>query len=169
MARLIGRDLILFGQNRARRVWSIMPSPRALLLLWLPALLTAAAILLPIVYLLVRASSGGLSAWERILRPATLEILGRTALLGVSVTALSIALSLPLAWLTVRIDLPGRKLWALLTPLPLVVPSYVGAYLFVSALGPRGLLQGWLEGPLGITRLPGIYGFPGALLGFSPL
>jgi iron(III) transport system permease protein len=64
----------------------------------------------------------------------------------------------------VRTDLPGRKLWTLLTPLPLVVPSYVGAYLFVSALGPRGLLQGWLEGPLGITRLPDIYGFPGALL-----
>jgi iron(III) transport system permease protein len=43
------------------------------------------------------------------------------------------------------------------------MPSYVGAYLFVSALGPRGLLQQALEGLFGITRLPSIYGFPGAL------
>lgn len=41
--------------------------------------------------------------------------------------------------------LPLRQLWAVLAPLPLVIPSYVGAYLMVSALGPRGLLQQVLE------------------------
>ena len=47
--------------------------------------------------------------------------------------------------------------------LPLVVPTYVGAFLYVSALGPRGLLQGALE-PFGVTRLPEIYGLPGAAI-----
>jgi len=47
--------------------------------------------------------------------------------------------------------------------LPLVVPSYVAAYLYVSLLSPRGLVQGWLE-PLGVDRLPPIYGFGGAWL-----
>ncbi|RMF05926.1 MAG: iron ABC transporter permease, partial [Chloroflexi bacterium] len=71
-----------------------------------------------------------------------------------------------LAWLTVRTDLPGRRFWSLATILPLVIPSYVGAFTLVSALGPRGLVQGWLE-PLGIERLPSIYGFPGALLALT--
>lgn len=62
-----------------------------------------------------------------------------------------------------RTDLPGRRTWRVLLALPLVIPSYVGAYLYVSALGPRGLLQGLLA-PLGVERLPSIYGFPGALL-----
>jgi iron(III) transport system permease protein len=79
------------------------------------------------------------------------------------VTASAVALALPLAWLTVRTDLPGRRVWATLTTLPLVIPSYIGAYLFVAALGPKGALQDLLE-PLGVDRIPSLYGFPGAWL-----
>ena len=73
-------------------------------------------------------------------------------------TATTIAIAVPLAWLTVRTDLPGRRAWAVLCALPLVIPSYIGAYLMVSALGPSGLLQD----ALGVARLPSIYGFFGA-------
>ena len=59
-----------------------------------------------------------------------------------------------------RTDLPARRLWATLCTLPLVIPTYVGAYLFVAALGPNGMLQDLL----GVDRLPSIYGFPGAWL-----
>jgi iron(III) transport system permease protein len=79
------------------------------------------------------------------------------------VAASAVALALPLAWLTVRTDLPGRRVWATLTTLPLVIPSYIGAYLFVAALGPKGALQDLLE-PLGVDRIPSLYGFPGAWL-----
>ncbi len=146
-----------------------MPSPRAFLLLWLPAGLAAASVLLPIVYLLVRAADGGDAAWVTLQRPQTLATVWRTAALGFSVTLVCLLLAVPIAWLTVRTDLPLRRLWAVLTPLPLVIPSYIGAFLYASALGPRGLLQGWLEEPFGITRLPDIYGFPGALLALSLL
>ncbi len=88
----------------------------------------------------------------------------RSSALAAAVTATALALALPLAWLTTRTDLPGRRAWTVLTLLPLVIPSYIGAYLFVSALGPRGLLQDLLEQPFGVDRLPSIYGFPGALL-----
>jgi iron(III) transport system permease protein len=47
-----------------------------------------------------------------------------------------------------------------LAALPLVIPSYMGAYLVVSALGPSGLAQDLL----GVDELPSIYGFPGAWL-----
>jgi len=132
------------------------------LLLWGAATLIVAALLLPIVYLIIRAVGTGEDAWQALLRLRTLETLWRTAILAIAVTAASIFLAVLLAWLTVRTDLPLRRLWAVLTPLPLVIPSYVGAYLMASALGPRGLIQQLLEGPFGVTRLPDIYGFPGA-------
>jgi iron(III) transport system permease protein len=48
--------------------------------------------------------------------------------------------------------------------LPLVVPSYVAAYLFASILTPKGLLQQILHPIFGIERLPNFYGFPGAFM-----
>jgi iron(III) transport system permease protein len=131
--------------------------------LWVGAGLVVAALLLPVLYLAIRATEAGDSAAAALLRPQTWATLGRTAGLALAVTLASALIAVPLAWLTVRSDLPGRRIWAALTPLPLVIPSYVGAYLYISALGPRGLLQHALE-PLGIERLPPLYGFPGALL-----
>ncbi len=157
------------GTQKARRAGAGLPSPRAFLLLWLPAILVAAAVLLPVVYLIVRASGAGDAVWATLLRPQTLTTIWNTAWLAFAVTLVSLFLALPIAWLTVRTDLPLRRFWTVLTPLPLVIPSYVGAFLYASALGPRGLLQGWLEALFGITRLPDIYGFPGALLALSLL
>jgi iron(III) transport system permease protein len=71
-----------------------------------------------------------------------------------------------MAWLTTRTDLPGARIWSVLLVLPLAIPSYVGAYALVAALGPRGILQDWLE-PLGVDRLPEIYGFFGAWLALT--
>jgi iron(III) transport system permease protein len=96
----------------------------------------------------------------------TVELLARTAGLAVSVTAASVALAVPLAWLTVRCDLPGRRAWVVLTALPLAIPTYVGGYAFIAALGPQGMVQGWLA-PLGIESLPSIYGFWGAWLALT--
>jgi len=139
------------------------------LVLWGTAALVAVALLLPVVYLTVRALGAGSEAWQGLFRFRTLETLARTVWLAVVVTGASAAIAVPLAWLTTRTDLPLRRLWAVLTPLPLVIPSYVGAYLFVSAFGPRGLLQQILEPVFGVTRLPEIYGFPGALLALTLL
>src|SRR5690606_11220456 len=70
----------------------------------------------------------------------------------------------PAAWLISRTDLPWRRFWSVALSLPLAIPSYVGAFAIIAALGPRGLLQGWLETLLGIERLPAIYGLFGAAL-----
>jgi len=133
-------------------------------LLWGVGALVAAALLLPAGYLLMRAIGAGEAAWQGLLRVRTLETLLRTLWIAVTVTAAAAAIAVPLAWITVRTDVPLRRLWATLAPLPLVMPSYVGAYLMVSALGPRGVLQQVLEAPFGIERLPALYGFPGALI-----
>ena len=120
--------------------------------------------MLPPVYLLVRSLGGGSELWDLLFRAKVAAILGRTMLLVVAVTAGSVALALPLAWLTARTDLPLRKMWAVLVSLPLVIPSYVAGFVVVVALGPRGMLQGALEGPFSVERLPSIYGFAGAML-----
>ena len=126
-----------------------------------PALLVGAAMVLPLAYLIIRSAGASSEAWELLFRLRTGQILGRSALLVIVVVAGTLALGVPLAWLTSRTDVPMRRLLSVLTALPLVIPTYVGAFLAISALGPRGLVQGMLE-PLGVSRLPEIYGLPGA-------
>ena len=46
--------------------------------------------------------------------------------------------------------------------LPLALPSYIVGFAIAVGLGPRGILQGWLEAAFGVERIPSIYGFPGA-------
>lgn len=137
------------------------------LFLLIPATLVAVAAMLPLGYLLMRAAgAGGTKVVDILLRPRTLEIFLGSAGLALSVTLASMVIGVLLAWLTVRTDLPGRRFWAVATVLPLTLPSYVGAFTLIAALGPRGMLQSWLE-PLGLERLPSIYGFPGALLALT--
>jgi iron(III) transport system permease protein len=117
----------------------------------------------PLVYLVVRALEVRSDALAFIIRPRTVEVVGGTVALAGLVGAGTIALGVPLAWLTTRSDLPGRRGWAVLTAVPLAIPSFVTAFAFVAAFGPRGAVQSLLE-PLGVERLPEIYGLPGAAL-----
>jgi len=132
--------------------------------IWIPVLLVALAILLPQVYLVLRALGAGAEIWALLFRIRTLAILGRTVVLMTGVTAFSLAISLPLAWLTTRTDLPLRRLWSVITTLPLVIPSYVAGFIIIAALSPRGMLKQLLARAFGLERLPEIYGFSGALL-----
>lgn len=137
-----------------------MPPPVVLL----PALLVGAAMFLPALYLVVRGASASDQAWDLFFRVRTLETLGRTLLLVVCVTSLSAVIAVPFAWLTARSDLPLRRAWTVLLALPLVIPSFVGAFLYASALGPRGMLQSLLEAAFGVQRIPDFYGLAGATL-----
>lgn len=139
---------------------------RAPLLLTAPAVLTAGAVVLPLVYLAIRAATAGRDAWE-ILDARTARLVLDTGVLVLCVVAAAIAIGVTLAWLVTRTDLPGRRAWAAAAALPLVIPSYVAALALLGALGPRGLLQGVLERPFGIERLPEIYGLPGAVLALT--
>jgi iron(III) transport system permease protein len=114
--------------------------------------------MLPAAYLVIVVAGDLGAALDAAFDSRTAGILARSVGLAAAVVAASIAIALPIAWLTVRTDLPARRLWATLCTLPLVIPTYVGAYLFVAALGPTGMLAD----ALGVDRLPSIYGFFGA-------
>jgi iron(III) transport system permease protein len=155
-------------QNRTTwgRFRSALASPLAgaPVAVWLPALAIVSLMIVPLAYLIIRATDGGTGWIEEIFRERTFTLLRNTITLTVAVTLSAVLLSLPLAWLTTRTDLPWRRFWSIVTPLPLVIPSYVGAFTVVAFLGPRGMLQSWLEPIFGIQRLPEIYGFTGAWL-----
>jgi iron(III) transport system permease protein len=104
------------------------------------------AAVLPIAYLGVRASSGGLDLVRRtLLRDRTAELVARSLGLAVSVTVAATVLGVALAWLTVRCDVPGRRAWQVACALPLAIPTYVAGFAYVS-------------------RYPGLAGFRGAWL-----
>ena len=126
-------------------------------------ILIAFLALLPLIYLVIRALGAEESAASFLLRPRTLTIVAGTVGLGLIVGAGTVALGVPIAWLTTRTDVPGRRTWAVLTAIPLAIPSYVVGFAFLAFFGPRGTLQGLLA-PLGVDRLPSIGGLFGAVL-----
>jgi iron(III) transport system permease protein len=114
--------------------------------------------LLPLAYLVIRGAGAedpiGLVASGRVA-----ALVGRTVLLVACTTALATVLGAGLAFLVVRTDLPGRRVWGVLAALPLVVPSYVLALAFIAAIGPGGLLGARWSGAL--------FGLPGATLALA--
>ncbi|MGB2923086.1 MAG: ABC transporter permease subunit, partial [Mycobacterium sp.] len=106
--------------------------PPALLLV--PAALVAAGTLIPLVYLAARALERG---WpfvvEELVQPRTAALVGRSLLLVVVVTAACVVLGVGLAVLVTRTDIKARRALAVALTLPLAMPSYLLAYLWVSA------------------------------------
>ena len=139
---------------------SVRPAPWPLLAV---GLATAGVALLPLVYLVVRALGADADALDLVVRPRTAQVAASTLALALLVGAGTIGIGVPLAWLTTRTDLPARRLWAVLTVVPLAIPSYVTGFAFLAAFGPRGALQGLLA-PFGVERLPSIGGLFGATL-----
>lgn len=142
--------------------WQVRGRWRSSTLLLIAAgLLVAGLMLLTPLYLVLRTAEAGWAVFDTVLTMRNAATWGRTILLAVSVTGAAVVIAVPLAWLIERTDIFGRKILGVAAALPLVIPSYVFAYLFISMFGPRGTLQSWLA-PFGIERLPDLYGFWGA-------
>ncbi|YAF93754.1 MAG: ABC transporter permease [Nodularia sp. CChRGM 3473] len=143
-------------------------SVRPPLFLIIAAAVVAVAITLPLVYLVIRAAGiGGEEFWELISRPRNVMIFFNSAAMAATVTLFSTLIAVPLAFLTVRTDLPGRGFWLVATTLPLAVPSYVGSFALIATFAPRGSFLQLLLQPLGVEELPSIYGFPGTVLAIT--
>jgi iron(III) transport system permease protein len=127
------------------------------------SLVVAALFVLPTSYLVGRNLGLGSQLWATVTSVDTLVALWRSVSLAAAVSASAAVLGTGLAWLTVRSDLPGRRVVRILAPLPLVLPSFVAAAALLAAVAPGGLLE-WLLGPFGVERLPEVRGFFGAWL-----
>jgi len=117
------------------------------LLLLISGLVIAVACLLPVAYLLLRATTGGYDFWPLLWTPETGRILLTSLALAGSVTITAVLLGTSLAWITRRTLLPANRLFSALLVMPLVFPSYIAAYAYISSFGNSGLLT-TLFGPL---------------------
>ena len=105
--------------------------PRPLLLLAVLACLLAS---IPLIYLLVRVGGSGVDDVVRVLgRPRVPRLLLNTVTLAAAVTASTVLLGVPTAFLLARARLRWRSLWVVLAALPLAVPSYLAAYGWLAA------------------------------------
>ncbi|MFC7617214.1 ABC transporter permease [Actinokineospora soli] len=78
-------------------------------------------------------------------RGRTLDLALRSLALAGAVTAACVVIGVLAAWLVVRSDLPGRRVFGVLLVLPLAVPSYVAGFTWLAVA-------------------PGLTGFAGAFL-----
>ncbi|PIG92544.1 iron ABC transporter permease [Gloeocapsopsis sp. IPPAS B-1203] len=138
------------------------------LFLLITGAITAVAIVIPLTYLVIRTAGVGIEELaDLLLRPRTVTVLINSAGMAAGVTLFSALIAIPLAFLTVRTDLPWRRFWLIVTTLPLAVPSYVGSFALIAAFGPRGSLLQLLLEPLGVQELPSIYGWFGTILAIT--
>lgn len=117
----------------------------------------------PFAYVVSRNLDLGTDLGSLLLSQATWDPLRRSLLLGVVVSASTAVIGTGLAWLTIRTDLRGRRVWRILAPIPLVFPSFVGATALIAGFATGGLVED-LVAPLGVTDLPDMRGFRGAWL-----
>ncbi len=115
-------------------------------------LLIAAVFLGPFVYLLLAVGGDPPAVLDALTSRRLLRPLANSLALATATAGATAVIGTGLAVLIARTDLPWRQGWRLLLPLPLVIPSFVGATALLAATGPGALLP-WL---------PALEGFAGS-------
>ncbi|HYR39342.1 MAG TPA: iron ABC transporter permease [Methylomirabilota bacterium] len=148
----------LEGLDRSAPVWIIAAA--ALLLL----------MLLPLGWLgyLSVSGEGGLTLahYARVFTDARLQnALWNTVVLAFWSALLSLAIGAPMAWLTARTDLPGKRVIRGLVMASFVTPPFLGAFAWVMLAGPNaGYLNKLYRGLTGAeTPLLNIFTMPGLI------
>jgi iron(III) transport system permease protein len=110
------------------------------------ALLVSLFALLPLGFIVwVAIQTGWTTVSALVFRPRVGELLVNTVLLVVMAVPITVVLSVALAWLTERTDLPGARLWAWLAVAPLAIPAFVHSYAWITLVpAMHGLSAGVL-------------------------
>jgi iron(III) transport system permease protein len=112
---------------------------------WIVALsiVVAAALLLPLVFLIMQARLVGGAEIKRILfRRLTLDLLRNTVELAVLVTLATAVIGVSAAWCIERTTLPFRRIWGVLIVLPAAVPDFIVGYAWHSIVPSLTGLKG---------------------------
>jgi iron(III) transport system permease protein len=151
------------GRHRAART--------APLSLRLAAALVAVLFATPLTYLVVRnlGELGGLR--DTLVDRRAIDPLIRSLTLAAAVAASAAVAGTGVSWVLVRTNVPLRRVWAALAPLPLVFPSFVGAFALQASLARGGLVESWfgvagfrVEGFVGAWAVLTMFTFPYVLL-----
>lgn len=128
---------------------------------WSIAVLAVATLIVaaPLVSLAATAVGGGQSVWPRLLADVLPAALAETGLLLAGVGLLSGAIGVGAAWLVTAHRFPGSSWLAWVLPLPLAVPTYITAFVYVEIFDAAGPVQMALREWMG-WRSRGEYWFP---------
>ena len=118
------------------------------------AVLVGVLFLFPVSYLVWSTFDLGADLWATLTNRSTLLPLRNSLVIATCVSAACGLLGGTLAWITTRTDTPGNRLWRAILPLPLVIPSFVGATALLATFGRGGL----------IPLVPRLNGFAGAFV-----
>lgn len=137
---MAGRRLIYFrkwGSFKAMVTGGIAARApaRSVIPLWavLPILAVVVLTALPIAYVIARARlAGWTEVVDLLLRPRVGELMLNTLRLTAAVGAASLLLGTGTALLVERTDVPGRRWWRAVLPLPLAVPAFITTYAWVT-------------------------------------
>lgn len=111
--------------------------------------------LIPLFYLFVRVGTAGTTkVIELIFQARTLELVWNSLSLALAVSVSALLIGSLQAWVAVRSNLPGRKIFSVLAALPLAIPSYVAAYAWIAVIpGFSGFFAAWLLLTVGTSPL----------------
>ena len=126
----------------------------------------AAVFAFPALYLIWRSLATDADPFGVLFSDRTLPPLWRTLRLAVAVTVSTAVLGTTLGWITARTDIPGRRIWQVLLPLPLVYPTFIGAAALTRMVNPGGIADDALTS-LGAGGSIELRGFTGAWLALT--
>ncbi|MEE8284453.1 MAG: iron ABC transporter permease [Alphaproteobacteria bacterium] len=145
---------------------------------WLVFLVVGAAVLTPLVFLVLGSfslaelptdfslSNLGFQNYEEVWwDPSTYQVLNNTVIYTTGATAFGITLAAALAWLVERTNVPG-KIWIYAgVPMTLAMPGMLQAMAWVLLLSPRiGFLNRWSQALFGLESAPiNIYSLEGMI------
>lgn len=92
--------------------------------------------------------------------------LANSFIVSISVTVLTILIGVPMGYIVARVKIPCKNLILSLGILPIIMPSFVGAFTWVILLGKNGIVRYFLNlilSPFNV-EVPSIYGMFGMIL-----
>jgi iron(III) transport system permease protein len=132
------------------------------------AVLTGVVVVLPVISIALLALQPATDLWPHLLSYVLPRATLDTALLLAGVGVLATALGVGAAWIISSHDFPGRGLLIWLMPLPLAIPTYIGAYVYVDVFEPLGVVHNtlslWLPRQDALKLLPSVRSLPGAIV-----
>ncbi|MGX7745656.1 ABC transporter permease [Rhodopseudomonas parapalustris] len=132
------------------------------------ALLTALLVAAPVISLMLIALQPASEVWSHLIAYVLPRAVGDTALLIAGVGTLTLLIGTGTAWRVSSHDFPGRTALIWLLPLPLAVPTYLSAYVYVDLFEPLGLVHRTLgllmPTSQAVQWLPQMRSLPGAML-----
>jgi sulfate/thiosulfate transport system permease protein len=113
---------------------------------WAAVLYLAFMVALPLSAIIQNGLSGGLAAFRGdILDPIALGALKLTLTIAVIVTLINALMGTLTAYVLVRYQFPGRRLFNSLIDMPFAIPSLVTGVMLVALYGPQRTLGAWLN------------------------